>query len=37
MSFDKRHERWTRVVVLHSTGADGQTETHMSEFGDSKW
>jgi hypothetical protein len=37
MAFDRRHETWTRVVVLQADTDKGPTETHTSEFGDSQW
>jgi hypothetical protein len=38
MSFDRRRERWTRSVVLHTIAANGQPdETHTTEFGESSW
>jgi hypothetical protein len=38
MSFDRRHETWTRTVVQQTQDDKGApTEMHTSEFGDSAW
>jgi hypothetical protein len=37
MSFDRRHETWTRTVVQQTQTDKGATEMHTTEFGDSAW
>jgi hypothetical protein len=37
MSFDRRHETWTRTVVQQSQTDKGPTEMHTTEFGESVW
>jgi hypothetical protein len=37
MSFDRRKERWTRILVLQRNGLEGVEETHTTEYAEGNW